>query len=77
MNIINSYKWLGSYYIGKTPDNFSYELRKCDNNKLMLSPAHANRFKRYHDPSDRPVHIPDISSDTNVEVVRTKAGFVK
>ncbi|XP_038062328.1 uncharacterized protein LOC119732797 [Patiria miniata] len=61
------HKWLGPYYICEARDNFTYKLRRCSDNKLMLSPVHTNRLKQYHDPQDRPVHIPD-SLDIHTEV---------
>ena len=61
-------KWLGPYYISEARDNFTYKLRRCSDNKLMLSPVHANRLKQYHDPEDRPRHIPnDVDCQKEVD----------
>ena len=62
------HKWLGPYYISEARDNFTYKLRRCSDNKLMLSPVHANRLKQYHDPEDGPRHIPnDVDCQKEVD----------
>ena len=61
------HKWLGPYYVCEARENFTYRLRRCSDNKLMSSPVHANRLKQYHDPNDRPVHIP-ANVDTEAEI---------
>ena len=61
------HKWLGPYYICEARQNFTYTLRRCSDNKLMVSPVHANRLKHYHDPKDRPFNIPH-GVDENSEV---------
>lgn len=59
------HKWLGPYYICEARQNFTYTLRRCSDNKLMVSPVHANRLKHYHDPKDRPSHIPQGVDESN------------
>jgi hypothetical protein len=65
-------KWRGPYYITQVGPNFTYQLRDCENNKMMKSLVHANRLKRFFDPRERPnvwappeLITPSQENDTN------------
>ena len=47
------YLFKGPYYICDELQNFTYQLRRCEDNTLLKSPVHANRLKRFYSPKDR------------------------
>ena len=47
------YLYRGPYYICDELQNFTYQLRRCEDNTLLKSPVHANRLKRFYSPKDR------------------------
>ena len=50
--------WQGPFYICQKFSNYTFKLRRCDDNKLVKSVCHANRLKPYYDPETRPTNPP-------------------
>ena len=51
-------KWTGPYYITQKGPNHTFKLRKSADNSELKSLVHANRLKRYYNPSERPTNPP-------------------
>ncbi|CAG2224221.1 unnamed protein product [Mytilus edulis] len=52
-------KWTGPYYIAEHIGEYTYRLRKASDNKILKAPVHANRLKKYLDPTNRPTNPPN------------------
>ena len=57
--------WQGPFYICQKFSNYTFKLRRCDDNKLVKSLCHANRLKPYHDPQTRPTNPPQQLQNLN------------